>query len=297
MTYPNDKHNKNSQDRDKEKLAHVSQNADHILNKTDTKLLNLLHQANYLTTKQIGRAIFGDKVTPSTATRRANRATLNLKRIGYLKHLDRRVGGVRAGSSSYVWCLSNNGSDALSQLNQSIKITKRRSYEPTENHLEHTLAIAELYIQLIEINREDPSFEIEDTEFEPKCWRSYSDIGGTPIFLKPDLFAKVIDQEYENYYFFELDRSSTSLTRVVNKAKQYIRYYNLGIEQRVNGVFPFVVWVVPDDKRKYSVAHRINSELDNYTELFVVITLDEFKGFVGSNTELFNANARQDNDR
>ncbi|EPN8063675.1 hypothetical protein [Listeria monocytogenes] len=47
----------------------------------------------------------------------------------------------------------------------------------------------------------------------------------------------------------KVDKSTESLTRVVNKSKQYIHYFNLNIEQANNNVFPLVLWLVPDSKR------------------------------------------------
>lgn len=62
--------------------------------------------------------------------------------------------------------------------------------------------------------------------------------------------------------------------------KQYIRYYNLNIEQKETGVFPLVLWIVPDEKRKLAIEQRIQKELQDYWELFQVITLDDFKDFM-----------------
>ena len=87
----------------------------------------------------------------------------------------------------------------------------------------------------------------------------------------------------DNYlynYFVEVDKNSESLARVINKSKQYIRYYNLNIEQKETGVFPLVLWVVPDEKRKLAIEQRIQKELQDYWELFQVITLDDFKDFM-----------------
>ena len=41
-----------------------------------------------------------------------------------------------------------------------------------------------------------------------------------------------------------------------------------------------MLWVVPDEKRKLAIEQRIQKELQDYWELFQVITLDDFKDFM-----------------
>ena len=98
--------------------------------------------------------------------------------------------------------------------------------------------------------------------------------------LKPDAYLELVSREYEDHYFIELDRSTESLTRIVNTCKKYIEYYRSGVEQRQHGVFPFVLWIVPDDKRKPAISKAIQTELYNFWELFTVITLDDYQNYI-----------------
>ena len=99
--------------------------------------------------------------------------------------------------------------------------------------------------------------------------------------LKPDAYAKlVVGNEEEFIFFLELDKDTESLKRIVNQCKKYIQYFNTGIEQRETGIFPQVVWVVPDHKRQTAIENRIQEELNSYWTLFEVITLEEFPDFV-----------------
>ena len=98
--------------------------------------------------------------------------------------------------------------------------------------------------------------------------------------MKPDAYLELVNHDYEDYYFLEIDRSTESLARVVNTCKKYIEYYRSGIEQRQKEVFPYVLWVVPDDKRKLVISKAIQKELYNFWELFTVITLDEYSDYI-----------------
>lgn len=52
------------------------------------------------------------------------------------------------------------------------------------------------------------------------------------------------------------------------------------MSKKNTGVFPLVLWVVPDEKRKIAVEQRIQQELQDYWAFFQVITLDDFKDFM-----------------
>jgi hypothetical protein len=121
---------------------------------------------------------------------------------------------------------------------------------------------------------------------EPECWREQPNtIGGKPSILKPDLYAVTAindgKDEYEDYWFMEVDLATESPATVIRKCEQYVHYWQSGQEQRTNGLFPRVVWLVPTDKRKESITRHI---ADNFTEdveaLFIVITLDQLNGLI-----------------
>jgi hypothetical protein len=51
-------------------------------------------------------------------------------------------------------------------------------------------------------------------------------------------------------YFVELDRGTTFATALNKKLRTYENYYFTGKEQQEFGMFPQVLWLVPDEKRK-----------------------------------------------
>lgn len=250
------------------------------LTNNDISILNFLNQARFATTRQLARLFFSDSPTTETSIRRTNFAVQRLKQAGLISHLERRIGGVRAGSASYVWQITFQGLKLLKGKDNSIALRYKNQYEPSQHHVEHTLAITEIFIETIEVCRNSNSISLENFSFEPTSWRDYQKLSGVGITLKPDAYLKLVNREYEDNYFIELDRSTESLTRVVNQCKKYIEYYRSGIEQRQNEVFPYVLWIVPDEKRKSAISKVIQKELYNFWELFTVLTLDEFQDYI-----------------
>ena len=243
------------------------------------EILQFLADARLATSSQLARLFFAESPTHRSQIRRSNLATKQLKEAGFIYHQPRKIGGWTKGSSSYIWSLTYKGWKKLKEVNSSISLRFRNRVDFSQNHVEHTLAITEIFVELKELERLG-KIKLEEFHYEPKSWRYYSDIGGSSLVLKPDAFAKIIVGEYEDFYFFELDRSSESLTRIANTCKKYIQYYNTGIEQRVNDIFPFVLWIVPDERRKENISNAIHLKLNNFWQMFQVVTLDEFSQFI-----------------
>ena len=243
------------------------------------EILQFLADASLATSSQLARLFFAESPTHRSQIRRSNLATKQLKEAGLIYHQPRKIGGWTRGSSSYIWSLTYKGWKKLKEINSSISLRFRNRVDFSQNHVEHTLAITEIFVELKELERLG-KIKLEEFHYEPKSWRYYSDIGDSSLVLKPDAFAKITVGEYEDFYFFELDRSSESLTRIVNTCKKYIHYYNTGIEQRVNDIFPFVLWIVPDERRKENISNAIHLRLNNFWQIFQVVTLDEFSQFI-----------------
>ena len=246
----------------------------------DTQILYFLSQARYTTTNQLARLFFTSSVRAETAIRRANFALQSLKKAGLVSHLKRRIGGARRGSASYVWQITFKGLKFLKNQDETVVLRYKNKYEPTQHHVEHTLAITEIFVETLETVRDSEKLLLEIFSFEPNSWRSYQKLSGIGRTLKPDAYLELVNHDYEDHYFLEIDRSTESLARVVNTCKKYIEYYRSGIEQRQKEVFPFVLWIVSDDKRKLAISKVIQNELHNFWELFTVITLEEYPDYI-----------------
>jgi len=252
------------------------------LSERDRDILSVIRQCRYLTSHQIRRLHFTDAVSPTVGLRKANRNLGKLKEIGLTDRLARRIGGVRAGSGAHIWYLTENGERLLRIGNHTAR-PRKRSFEPSPYFLAHTLAVAECYIQLTEICG-DLSLELVSTELEPDCWRLYSDKG---VFttLKPDLFAVTVCGDYEDRWFIEIDLNSESPVTVVEKCRRYHQYYRIGMEQKLHGVFPLTVWIVPDAARRDSIMAYLRAEFAKQPRLFVVITPEELEKLIRQGVE------------
>ncbi len=247
------------------------------LGERDREVLLAVQRHRYLMTGQIGRLLFTDAANPSAGLRAASRNLKKLNEFGLVDSLSRRIGGVRAGSSSLIWHLTHAG-ERLLRLRDAKAFPVRRRFEPSAYFLAHTLAVAETAIKLIEICREHEP-EIAALQLEPECWRAYSN-AGVSLSLKPDLYAVTTTEEYEDRYFIEVDLDTESPTKIIEKCQRYHAYYRSGLEQERSEMFPLTVWIVPNITRKEKLIRQLKKAFDKQTKLFAVITCDELEKLV-----------------
>ena len=75
------------------------QNGENWANEKEREILTLLARCRYATTKQIVALYFQDSQHSRTAFRRANLLLNQIKNRQLINHLERRIGGVRAGQA------------------------------------------------------------------------------------------------------------------------------------------------------------------------------------------------------
>ena len=200
------------------------------------------------------------------ATRARQRVLERLKRERLLIRLERRIGGIRAGSAGFVLALGPIGQRVLATPGP-----RRRSHEPTLRFVDHTLAVSQLVVDLSVASRKG-WLDIIDCQAEPRCWRQFSGMGGRRL-LRPDAFLALGSGEYELRWFVEVDRASESLPVIVRKCRLYADYYQSGKEQAGGGgVFPRVCWVVPNELRADQLRRAIARDRNLPERLFVVTT-------------------------
>jgi hypothetical protein len=202
-----------------------------------------------------------------------------LRRLaGYrvLEHLARRVGGVRAGSSSYVWRLGPLGHRLL----QDGDTRPRRTSEPGLRYLDHCLAVADVNLRLIMAARRG-LFQLLDVDLEPDAWRGYLGTAGQRLTLKPDLFAITSTGPYEDCWFIEVDRGTESMPTLLKQCHQYEAYRRSGREQDQLGTFPLVVWIVSDESRRQRLREAIAASRSLTLALFRVVLEVELVDLLG----------------
>lgn len=243
------------------------------LSERDMEVIASVQRYRYLLTSQIQRLHFSDASTSTAALRATSRNLRKLRELGLIDHLSRRIGGVRAGSGAMVWYLTHAGERLIYLRSHTLTPTKR-FFEPSPYFLAHTLAVADVAVQLTELCRDNRRMELSTVQPEPECWRTYSEYGSV-LVLKPDLFAITFSDKYEDRWFIEVDLDTESPVKVIKKCEKYHRYYRSGLEQQESEVFPLTVWITPTAARKERLLSHIREAFGKQPKLFAVITKDE----------------------
>jgi hypothetical protein len=229
----------------------------------DLSLIRSVHEHRFLTARQIEQLHFDDHATTEAGARICRRVLARLTNEHVLSRLQRRVGGVRAGSASYVYMLGQVGSRLVAD--------GRRSTEPSPLFLDHTLAVADARIALLRGHR-DKELELVAVEVEPTCWRRYIGLGGAAEVVRPDLYAVTTQGNFEDCWFLEIDRGTESPTAIARKCRAYYAYFRTGQEQEQHGAFPLVVWVAPDVMRAQRIETVISGARHLKRDIFRVTT-------------------------
>ena len=185
--------------------------------------------------------------------------------------LERRIGGIRAGSAANVWTLGRLG-DRLLRRNDTAQ---RYFHEPSSSFLRHTLAVADTHLALVDAQRAG-RLDLIGVEGEPTCWRRFLGAGGGTDIVKPDLYVVTADATYEHCWFIEQDCATESLPAVLRKCRQYESYWRSGKEQQRTGTFPVVLWIVPTPTRQAAIAAALDRTRTMERGLFQVATPDTF---------------------
>ena len=241
------------------------------LSERDLQIVRQVAELRLMSARQIQAVHFpeAEHDNDAAATRARQRVLTRLCRERLLTRLERRVGGVRAGSSGLVLTLGPIGQRVLA-----LDGRRRRSYEPTLRFFDHTLAISQLVVD-VTIAARRGLVEVLEFQAEPRSWREFTDIRGRR-WQRPDAFLVLGSGEYELRWFIEVDRSSESLPVIVRKCRLYADHYQSGKEQAARGgVFPRVCWITPDKERAERLRGAIGRDRTLPERLFVVTTAEQ----------------------
>ena len=245
---------------------------------TDRDLAVLQDVAKFrlLTTRQIQRLHFDTAhATPVAAARACNRTLARLRDARVLRALERRIGGVRAGSAGFVWYLGPSGERLLQTLDPSAVGGRHNYREPSRHFVEHTLAIAELAVQTLEAARAG-DLEVLELQTEPASWQQSLSRFGTTQTLKPDLRLVTASGDYEQHRFVEADMATEHLPVILRQCAAYEAFRATGRYQAAHGLFPAVLWVTPTPARAAAVRAAVAGTGGHDPELFQVCTVEEY---------------------
>jgi hypothetical protein len=250
----------------------------HHLSERDVAILESLRAHRLLKTDQIRRLHFAfGHATVAAASGATMRVLTRLESHGLVVRLARRIGGVRAGSAGIAWQLGSTGERLLRTMHGQTQ--RRRYVEPSAAFTGHTLAVAELAVQLHEL-QDGRVVELVSVETEPGCWRSFVGPHGALEWLKPDLFVVTASGDYEDHWYLEADLATEHPPVVVRKAKVYQRYAATGAHQARHGLFPAVAWVVPDTARQGAIQAALAADPTIQPALFRVVTTGQFRRLI-----------------
>jgi hypothetical protein len=218
-----------------------------------------------------------DHVTADAAARAGRRVMRRLVRDGLLVRLSRVIGGVRGGSDGFVYAASPLGHRVLDDGGP-----RRRFKEPSLAFVNHTLAISQLVVDLID-RQAATAIDILRLEPEPRCWRSFTAVSGRQS-VRPDLFVALGVGAFEYHWFIEMDLGTETMLRRIEKSKQYEAYYRSGEEQAAHELFPKVLWVVPTQGLADELGQRIRRSTILTDTIFAVTTHEQLLATL-TNTE------------
>jgi hypothetical protein len=130
-----------------------------------------------------------------------------------------------------------------------------------------------LYVRL-ELAGHAGQLQLNHFTTEPACWRYFFAPGGGRLVLKPDALVRIQLGRYTDHWWIEADRSTESRTTLARKCQIYRRYWQAGTEQARTGVFPMVLWLVPDERRLAVLVDVIGRQPADAWPLFSVALFD-----------------------
>ena len=254
----------------------------------DYELLENVEKYRLLTSKHLQRLHFNPAHPSQLAAARAcHRTLVRLRELGVLKALQRRIGGARSGSAGFVWYLGPAGERLLRNLHPDAKRGRRNYREPSRHFVDHTLAVAELAVQTIEVARSGV-IEVLQIEAEPSSWQQSVSRFGTVQTLKPDLRLVTASGEYEHHWFIEVDMASEHLPVIVRQCIAYHAHRATGRYQAEHNLYPAVVWVVPAEHRRRQLQAGIAAEKQLDARLFTIVTPSQVTDLLRAGAQDFN---------
>jgi hypothetical protein len=129
----------------------------------------------------------------------------------------------------------------------------RRPWDIGWPFVQHSLAVAELYVRLRELEARG-TIRLLDFDAEPASW--YRSSHGV---LKPDAWTLYETGQWEEHWWLEVDRATESLPTLERKLRQYVSFAGSG-QLGPLGVMPRVLLTVPTADR-LAAAQRVIDNL------------------------------------
>jgi hypothetical protein len=249
------------------------------LDERSWRVVRILAEHRFATTNQLARLRQSHHKTAASALRQTTRLIRHLQTLSLVHHLERRIGGQRAGSTGLIWYLTEPGFRLLAINAERHTTTRHHNAEPSTRFLAHTLAVMEARV-LAEETSQRRGVRLLRVNTEPLCWRSHLGIHGNPEWVKPDLEIVTQVEGYEDHWWLEIDLDTEHPKRLLVKAHAYLRHYQSGIEQNQHGVFPVIVWVTATSDRAGRIADLMAADPRLPEGMFATACLNDLQALL-----------------
>lgn len=221
---------------------------DRRLSDRDRSLVEQVVRLRFVTAGQLERLFFHSIPEPVSRSRRVRRQLARLVELNLLWRQERRVGGVRAGSTGYVYAATAEARRLDAWRRAEPLSRAQAAHEPGATFVEHSVACGELFVRLVEAGRAG-QLELLEHQAEPAAWRQFLGPIGGVRHLRPDAFIRIGVGQWEQLAFVEIDRGTEGTAALTRKLETYVAYWRSGAEQHQRAIFPKVVWLTTTDRR------------------------------------------------
>lgn len=229
------------------------------LSERDWAVIRDVAALRLVTSQQLERLHFANLGESSRSVVR-RRVLGRLVKSQVLTTLERRIGGVRAGSAGLIYALGSYGQRLVARDGRAT-----RPGRPGERFIRHVLSVSQLYVDLVEQTRARPGVEFSQFAAEPVSWWADGQ-GGR---LKPDAYVLVSNDANHDHWWVEVDLATEHGPAITRKVATYLDFYNRG-QLGPGGIMPWVLITVPDEKRCSDIVRIISQLPFSSQELFTV---------------------------
>jgi hypothetical protein len=245
--------------------AYLTTLADQLSDR-DRAILTDLEHTRVLTGAQLQRLHFA-AIDAASRARDRRRVLTRLTELDLVSTLDRRIGGIRAGSTGHIYTLTPAGQRLqATQRGQQAPTRPRRLRTPGAPFLTHALAISEVYVALVEASRSG-SFQMSTFHAEPACWHPI----GNGRYLHPDAYLVLATATHQDCWWLEIDQATESLPRIKRKCRSYLDFLTHG-GLGPDGVPPRILFTTPDSTRSSNIQKVITKLSTKIDQLICVST-------------------------
>jgi protein involved in plasmid replication-relaxation len=238
----------------------------------DWSLLSFVASSRLATSRQLIRRFWSDD--PKADPARARAAGRALKRLSGWRVLDplpgRRRGGVGGGSAVLVYSVGVAGAKLLARRGLHL----RRLGAPGSHYVNHTITCTGVVVDLYAAHQRG-DLDLIEVQQEPQSHRAFLGPWGARLWVRPDLFVRVGVGALEDRWFVEVDLATEHVGTLLTKAKRYLSHYRSGSEQSQFGIYPRVLWLVPDDRRAGQIEGVLRRLPTEAQRMFAVCRLDQ----------------------